>query len=104
MDEDEFYATFYCASVTRCYPGRHPSGRGDRRPTPQEIALCAPWRESELRLLSPRLVVPVEVRELSTWRPMTDLLLETPNAALLIQTPRLDESILPITPILEDNQ
>ena len=21
LDEDEFYATFYCASVTRCYPG-----------------------------------------------------------------------------------
>src|SRR5205814_2164978 len=21
MDEDEFYGTFYCASVTRCYPG-----------------------------------------------------------------------------------
>ena len=27
-----------------------------------------------------------------------------PLLALLIQTPRLDESILPITPILEDNQ
>jgi uracil-DNA glycosylase len=67
LDEDEFYATFYCASVTRCYPGRHPSGRGDRRPTPREIALCAPWREWELRLLRPRLVVPVgglAVREL----------------------------------------
>src|SRR2546423_14907536 len=22
MDEDELYATFYCASVTRCYPGK----------------------------------------------------------------------------------
>jgi len=33
LDEDEFYATFYCASVTRCYPGRAPSGRGDRTPT-----------------------------------------------------------------------
>ena len=67
LDEDEFYATFYCASVTRCYPGRHPSGRGDRRPTPQEIELCRPWREHELALLRPRLVVPVgglAVREL----------------------------------------
>ncbi|MET0938711.1 MAG: uracil-DNA glycosylase family protein, partial [Gaiellaceae bacterium] len=27
MDEDRFYETFYCASVTRCYPGRSPSGR-----------------------------------------------------------------------------
>ena len=35
LDEDEFYATFYCASVTRCYPGRAASGRGDRTPTPR---------------------------------------------------------------------
>src|SRR5438270_8361168 len=55
MDEDEFYATFYCASVTRCYPGKPPSGRGDRTPTPAEQQLCAFWRDWELRLLRPRL-------------------------------------------------
>jgi uracil-DNA glycosylase len=57
MDEEEFYATFYCASVTRCYPGR--AARGDRTPTPQEQELCAVWREEELRLLRPRLIVTV---------------------------------------------
>jgi len=59
LDEEEFYATFYCASVTRCYPGRAPSGRGDRTPTPREQELCAFWREWELALLRPRLLVPV---------------------------------------------
>jgi uracil-DNA glycosylase len=59
LDEDEFYRTFYCASVTRCYPGRAPSGRGDRTPTPREQDLCSFWRAWELRLLEPRLVVPV---------------------------------------------
>ena len=59
LDEDAFYATFYCASVTRCYPGRAPSGRGDRAPTPREQELCAVWRDWELRLLRPRLIVPV---------------------------------------------
>jgi len=59
MDEDEFYATFYCASLTRCYPGKAPSGRGDRAPTPREQELCAFWREWELRLLRPALLVPV---------------------------------------------
>src|SRR5256886_14527108 len=59
LDEDEFYATFYCASVTRCYPGRAPSGRGDRTPTPREQELCAFWREWELRILRPKLIVPV---------------------------------------------
>jgi uracil-DNA glycosylase len=58
LDEDDFYATFYCASVTRCYPGRD-SKRGDRRPEPEEQALCAFWREWELRLIRPALIVPV---------------------------------------------
>jgi uracil-DNA glycosylase len=59
LDEDEFYATFYCASVTRCYPGRAASGRGDRTPTPREQELCAFWRERELELLRPGLIVSV---------------------------------------------
>lgn len=59
LDEDTFYATFYCASVTRCYPGRAPSGRGDRTPTPQEQGLCAFWRDREIELIRPRLIVPV---------------------------------------------
>jgi uracil-DNA glycosylase len=59
LDEEEFYATFYCASVTRCYPGRAASGRGDRTPTPREQELCGFWRDWELELLRPRLIVPV---------------------------------------------
>ena len=59
LDEAAFYATFYCASVTRCYPGRAPSGRGDRTPTPNERRLCRRWREHELVLLRPRLIVTV---------------------------------------------
>jgi len=59
MDEAAFYATFYCASVTRCYPGRAPSGRGDRTPTPREQELCAFWREWEFELMRPRLILTV---------------------------------------------
>jgi len=59
MDEAEFYATFYCASVTRCYPGKAPSGRGDRTPAPREQELCAFWRRWEFELLRPKLVVTV---------------------------------------------
>ncbi len=59
LDEGDFYETFYCASVTRCYPGKHPSGRGDRPPAPAELDLCAFWLDWELRLLRPRLVLPV---------------------------------------------
>ena len=75
MDEDEFYATFYCASVTRCYPGKHPSGRGDRTPTPREQELCAFWRGWELELVRPTLLVPVgglAIRRLLGARPLTE--------------------------------
>jgi len=59
MDEDEFYETFYCASVTRCFPGKPSSGRGDRTPTPVEQQLCEFWRDQELKLLRPQLIVTV---------------------------------------------
>jgi uracil-DNA glycosylase family 4 len=59
LEEEEFYETFYCSSVTRCYPGRAPSGRGDRTPTPREQELCSFWKDWELGLLRPRLIVPV---------------------------------------------
>jgi uracil-DNA glycosylase family 4 len=75
LDEDTFYATFYCASVTRCYPGRHAAGRGDRAPTLREQALCEPWRDHELRLLEPTLIVAVgglAVRRLLGVRTLTE--------------------------------
>ena len=59
MDEERFYDTFYCAAVTRCYPGKPLSGRGDRTTTPEERRLCSFWQEWELRLLRPTLLVPV---------------------------------------------
>ena len=75
LEEAEFYATFYCASVTRCYPGKAPGGRGDRTPTPREQELCSFWREWELRLLQPRLIVTVggvAARRLLGLRSVTD--------------------------------
>jgi uracil-DNA glycosylase len=59
LDEETFYATFYCASVTRCYPGKSPSGKGDRTPASREQQLCSLWREWELRLIRPQLILVV---------------------------------------------
>src|SRR5947209_6725753 len=47
----------YLSSLTRCDPGRNPRGNGDRRPSPQEVALCRPFLEAELRLLRPKVVL-----------------------------------------------
>jgi uracil-DNA glycosylase len=57
--EDVFRANVYMAAVCRCFPGKHPKGSGDRVPDDEEIANCAPWMESEIRLLQPKLVIPV---------------------------------------------
>jgi uracil-DNA glycosylase family 4 len=59
LDEETFYAAFYCAAVTRCYPGRSPTGGGDRVPTRTEQELCSFWLDWELRLLRPELIVTV---------------------------------------------
>jgi uracil-DNA glycosylase family 4 len=59
LDEETFYETFFCVSTTRCYPGKSPTGRGDRVPTPRELELCGFWLDWELRLVRPKLVVPV---------------------------------------------
>jgi uracil-DNA glycosylase family 4 len=75
LDEKTFYATFYCASVTRCYPGRARSGGGDRTPARREQELCSFWLEWELRLLRPELIVAVgglAVRRLLGPRSLAD--------------------------------
>jgi uracil-DNA glycosylase len=93
LDEDAFYATFYCASVTRCYPGRAPSGRGDRTPTSEEQRLCASWREHELALIEPRLIVTVgalAARSLLGFRRVSECVgrrYELPGGAVAIPLP-----------------
>ncbi|GJG85089.1 hypothetical protein tb265_02700 [Gemmatimonadetes bacterium T265] len=57
LDEAAAREFFWIAAVTRCYPGPHAGGRGDRLPTAGERARCAPWLEAELALVRPALVV-----------------------------------------------
>jgi uracil-DNA glycosylase len=75
LEGDELYDRFYCASVTRCYPGRPTSGRGDRTPTAREQELCRFWRDWELELLRPELIVTVgglALRQLLGVQALTD--------------------------------
>lgn len=59
LDEPSARETLYIAAITRCYPGPHPAGRGDRVPSPAERARCADWLDDELRIIQPSLIVPV---------------------------------------------
>jgi uracil-DNA glycosylase len=56
-DEAEFRATQYMTAVTKCYPGKDKSGRGDRVPSPAEQALCRPFLAQEIALVRPRLMI-----------------------------------------------
>ena len=78
VDEADFRARYYMTAVTKCYPGKHPNGKGDRKPSRAEQKLCRPFLERELALVQPRLLLAVG-----------GLAIET----LLGQRLRLDESV-----------
>lgn len=58
-EEDDFRKRHYMTSVTKCYPGRSSSGKGDRVPTRAEQALCRPYLNQEIALVNPSLIIPV---------------------------------------------
>lgn len=58
MDETAVRSTIYFAAVCRCFPGKTPAG-GDRVPAPDEIRNCSPWMDEEIKILRPRLIIPV---------------------------------------------
>ena len=59
LDEESAREIIYISAVTRCYPGPHPSGRGDRVPNRREQSSCADWLESELQIVKPAVLIPV---------------------------------------------
>jgi uracil-DNA glycosylase len=54
IDEDHLP---YRTAITKCFPGKSSTGSGDRRPSPAEVAMCAPWLREELALLRPRVIL-----------------------------------------------
>lgn len=57
----------YLSSLTHCDPGRNAKSNGDRRPSPQEIALCRPFLEAELRIVKPKVVLLVGTMAIETF-------------------------------------
>jgi uracil-DNA glycosylase len=59
-DPEHWRERCYITAMTRCFPGKAPrGGKGDRRPSPAELALCRPFLEDELRLVQPRVVLAI---------------------------------------------
>jgi uracil-DNA glycosylase family 4 len=72
--EQEFRKKSYFSAITKCFPGA--AAKGDRRPTPREIALCRPHLLAPLPLLNPKVVLLIgqmaieaflEKRPLNEW-------------------------------------
>jgi len=59
IEEDWFRSTQYMTSVTKCYPGRQPSGSGDRVPGRREQELCRPFLDQEIEIVDPRVIIPI---------------------------------------------
>ena len=59
IEEDWFRSTQYMTSVTKCYPGRQPSGSGDRVPGRREQELCRPFLDQEIELVNPGVIIPI---------------------------------------------
>ncbi len=59
LDEAEFRKCQYMTSVTKCFPGKASGGSGDRVPSRAERDLCRPFLEAEIRLVNPRVIIPV---------------------------------------------
>src|SRR5215831_9734057 len=59
IDEQVARRRIYIAAITRCFPGSSPSGRGDRIPSPSQIANCSAWLEAEIQMIRPAVMIPV---------------------------------------------
>ncbi len=58
MNEAAVRSKIYFAAVCRCFPGKNPGGT-DRVPAPDEVRNCSSWMDNEIRILRPRLIIPV---------------------------------------------
>jgi uracil-DNA glycosylase len=58
LNEAVVRSRIYFAAVCRCFPGKSPDGT-DRVPALDEVRNCAPWMDEEIKILKPRLIIPV---------------------------------------------
>ena len=76
FDPSAPHTRFYLTSLTKCFPGSSPSGKGDRAPSPAEIVLCRTHLERELALVRPELILPLGRLSITYFvgkRPLTEL-------------------------------
>jgi uracil-DNA glycosylase len=77
LTEEEFRHLVYMAAVCRCFPGKGKGkAGGDRVPSPEEVARCSRHLATEVKILKPRLVIPVGKLAIAQIFPDIDKLTE----------------------------
>jgi uracil-DNA glycosylase len=76
IEEEWFRRTQYMTSVTKCYPGRQPSGSGDRVPGRIEQEFCRTYLDQEIELVNPRVIIPIGRLAINLFFPKTAKLQE----------------------------
>jgi len=74
LGEPEFRSRVYMAAVCRCFPGKAEGGGGDRVPATDEIERCSRHLQAEVKILRPRLVIPVGKLAIAQLYPEIDKL------------------------------
>ena len=95
VPEEEFRRRVWICAVIRCFPGRAPQG-GDRVPSPQEIANCAPYLEEELRLIRPATVLAVGQLAIKLFLPEPAPLHERVGRAFPVSRGDLTFDVIPL--------
>jgi uracil-DNA glycosylase len=75
LDEEDFRQLVYMAAVCRCFPGKGKGG-GDRVPSPEEVSRCSRHLATEVKILRPRLLIPVGKLAIAQVFPEVDKLTE----------------------------
>jgi len=75
LSEDQFRQRVYMAAVCRCFPGKGKAG-GDRVPSDEEVELCSRHLKTEVKLLQPKLVIPVGKLAIAQLFPEVDKLID----------------------------
>ena len=57
--EPSFRQHQYMTAVTKCFPGKNNSGRGDRLPSKPERKLCRSYLDREFDIIEPKVIIPV---------------------------------------------
>lgn len=92
-EEDDFRKTHYMTAVTKCYPGRHPNGKGDRVPSKEEQSLCRPYLEQEIAYVRPKLMILVGGLAIKLLYPKSSKLVDVIGTAVYFPPERLKNPV-----------